>query len=263
MQLSVAHHHGFKCAGSSVVHVLNRNWPRRVLHVEHRRPDHRIRCGDVRHLTTTGEHVALTSHLLTMPAPGQALAHVHFALLRDPLARLVSAYKFAPEQRRFGGFREFVRATAHYASDYQVRQLAVPGLDGDGWEARPEAVPLGAPGVLLGLVERFADSMFLLEQRLAKVGIAFDGSVGAAHNAGGTREPELELDDAVVAEVRRLSAGDCALRERVAASMDAELAAVDADGKGRAEHRLRCAARAEGREAYLGLGPDAWIYVEP
>lgn len=260
MQVSVAHHHGFKCAGSSVVHVLNRNWPQRVLHVEHRSTDRRIHCEQVRHLTATGDHVALTSHLLTMPAPGQALAHVHFALLRDPLARLVSAYRFAPEERRFGGFREFVHATAHYASDYHVRQLAVPGRDGNGWEARPEAVPLGAPGVLIGLVERFADSMFLLEQRLAAAGIAFDGSVGAAHNAGSTCD--FALDDDVVAAVHRLSAGDYALRERVAAAMDAELAMVDADGKGRAEHRLRCAARAEGREHYLGLGPNAWVYVE-
>lgn len=263
MELAIAHHHGFKCAGSSVVHLLNRAWPGRVLHIEHRLADRRIHCGRVRDLVAVSGHMALTSHLLTLPPPGEAFAHVHFGLVRDPIARLVSAYKFVPEERKAGGFVEFVKMHEHHACNFHVRHLVVPDGEAGDWRARPEAVPLGAPHVLIGLVERFADSMFLLERRLAAVGVAFDGSVAAAHNVGRGDGPQLE-DEALV-DLRLRNREDYELYDRVGEALDAELAAVDPDGDGRAEHRARCEARTgrTGRtEAYLGIGPTGWTYLD-
>lgn len=265
--LSVVHHHGFKCAGSTVVHVLNRNWPGRVLHVEHRVDVRRIQCGQVRSHAGQNGTVAVTSHLLTMPSPGEALAHVHFALVRDPIARFVSTYKFVPEADRCGGLLGYAAANRIHAGNFHVRHLAVvtpgggvPQAECDGWSLRPDAVPLGAPHVLIGLVERFADSMFLLEHRLRAVGHAFDGSVGAAQNVGQGDEPEL--DGAALAWLREQNALDYELYARVAAQLDAELAAVDPDGSGRAEHLRRCAARCGQAEAYLGLAPELWTYLD-
>lgn len=260
MTLSVAHHHGFKCAGSTVVHLLNRNWPQRVLHIEHRVVDRRIHCAQIREHAASKGLVAATSHLLTMPRPGEELAHVHFGLVRDPIARLVSAYKFVPEERKQGGFLGFVAANEHHACNFHVRHLTTPEPDGKGWSARPDAVPLGAPRVLIGLVERFADSMFLLEHRLRAVGCAFDGSVGAAQNVGSGDAPQL--DPAAMARLREQNALDYELYARVGAAMDAELLAVDADGSGRAEHRRRCERRAGEKETYLGVGPTGWTYLE-
>ena len=261
MTLSIAHHHGFKCAGSTFLHVLNRNWSGRVLHIEHRINDRRIHCDQVQPYLEHGHYDAVTSHLLTMPRPGEQFAHVHFGLVRDPIARLVSAYKFVPEESKFGGFLQFVAANRHHACDYHVRHLATPAASiAEGWRADPAAVPLGAAHVLLGLVERFDDSMFLLERRLAAVGCEFDGSVGGRQNVGRGDAPDI--GEATLAQLRDYNLEDYRLYARVAAALDEELLAVDPSGEGRAEYRQRCAMRAGDQERYLGVPPPKWTYIE-
>lgn len=261
MTLAIAHHHGFKCAGSTFLHVLNRNWPKRVLHIEHRISDRRIHCDQVQPFVEGGAYDAVTSHLLTMPRPGEEFAHVHFGLVRDPIARLISAYKFVPEERRFGGFLQFVAAHKHHACDYHIRHLARPADSvEEGWRADPAAVPLGEPRVFLGLVERFADTMFLLERRLARLGVTFDGSVGGRQNVGKGESPDI--DDATMAQLKEYNVEDFRLYDRVSKLLDEELAEVDPDGKGRAEYQQRCEARAGKRERYLGVRPTDWTYLE-
>lgn len=261
-RLLVAHHHGFKCAGSTVVHLLNRNWPEQVLHVEHRLADQRIYCDQMPPLLEGRPYKALTSHLLAMPAPGQEIAHVHFGLVRDPIERLVSTYKFVPEERRRGGFRNFIEANRHHACDYHLRHLGVQGRGAigiAGWQPDPAALRIDAPHVLLGLVERFADTMFLLERRIAAVGGVFDGSVGGRHNVG--KGDPLDMDDQLLQELREQNAGDYLAVQAVGEAMDRELARVDPDGRGRAEHLARCEARTAAAEPYLGKSPLVWAYL--
>jgi hypothetical protein len=260
MQLLVAHHHGFKCAGSTFIQLLCRNWLERVLFVEHRVVDRRIRCTDIEPLVVEGKFRAATSHLLTMPESGQAVAHVHFALVRDPIARLVSVYNFVPAESRFGDFHEFVSAHEHYACEYHVRQLGTLAPDTDGWQANLDNVPLEHPNVLIGLVERFDESMFLLERRLAAVGQKFDASVGSRQNVGQGRAPDL--DSATVADLRARNAADYVLYERASAALDRELAGVDPTGSGLAEYRRRCKKRAGVKERFLGAAPEHWVYLE-
>lgn len=262
MRPVVVHHHGFKCAGSSVVHVLHRNWPERVLHVEHRQPDRRIGVAAVAPLLVRTELVAVTSHLLTMPAYADRLAPVHFALVRDPLQRLRSAWQFVGQQQRWrdGGFDGFLAALEHQASNFHVRLLGVPGDAAADWPCDPARVPLGEPHVLIGLVERFDESMFLLERRLSALGCAFDGSVARRHNVGAPGS--FELPPAMVDELRERNRADFALHERVGAAMDAELARVDPDGSGLADHRRRCAERARSPNPFLGLEPARWTYLD-
>lgn len=262
MKPVVVHHHGFKCAGSSVVHVLHRNWPERVLHVEHREPDRRIDVAAVAPLLDRAEHLAVTSHLLTMPAYQDRLAPVHFALVRDPLQRLASAWRFVGQQERWrdGGFPGFLAALEHQASNFHVRLLGVPSEGLDGWHCDPTRVPLGEPHVLIGLVERFGESMFLLERRLAALGCVFDGSVSRRHNVG---SPEsFVLPPELVDDLCERNRADFALHERVAAAIDAELARVDPDGSGLADHRRRCVERARSPNPFLGLDPACWTYLD-
>ncbi len=261
-KLLVAHHHGFKCAGCTVVHLLNRNWPQQVLHVEHRVVDQRIHCDEVRPLLEARQFTALTSHLLAMPTPGEELAHVHLGLLRDPIARLVSAYQFVPAERRGVDFRAFVKANRTHACEYHVRHLGVQArnaVGAAGWAANPAGVRLGAPHVLLGLVERFEDTMFLLERRIAAAGGSFDGSVGGRHNVG--KGEALPIDADLMQELREQNAADYHLRDAIAVAMDRELDQVDPHGDGRAEHQARCAARSGVAEPYLGMMPPTWTYL--
>lgn len=263
----LAHHHGFKCAGSTVVHLLNRNWPGKVLHIEHRIVDRRIHCAQVAPFLAKSDYPALTSHLLTMPPVGGEIAAVHFGLIRDPIQRLLSAYHFVPKERQLGSFVEFAAAHAHHACDFHARHLARQQLATDGsydrandWRANAPAVPIGAPGVLIGLVERFEDSMFLLERRLAALGCKFDGSVGERQNVG--KGSTLQLDEAELQSLRESNKLDYELYERAQTELDRELAEVDPSGAGRAEHRARCARRAGTRERYLGQAPKEWTYIE-
>lgn len=267
MRPFLAHHHGFKCAGSTVVHLLNRNWPRKVLHIEQRIVDKRIHCAQVAPFLAKDDYPALTSHLLTMPPVGGEIAAVHFGLIRDPIQRLLSAYHFVPKERQMGSFVEFAAAHAHHACDFHARHLARQQVAEDGvydraadWRANASAVPIGAPGVLIGLVERFEDSMFLLERRLAAVGCKFDGSVGERQNVG--KGNTLQLDDAAIQQLRDSNKLDYELYACVEQELDRELAKVDPSGTGRAEHRARCAARAGKKEKYLGQPPTAWTYIE-
>lgn len=261
MPLFLVHHHAFKCAGSSVAHILNRNWPRRVLYVEHAQPDRRIGCASVRPFVDRDDYAALSSHLLTMPRRGEQLGHVHFALVRDPLERVLSAYRFVQDRWADGGFQRFRDELEHQVASFQVRHLGVPADDpGDGWRCDPAAVPLGAGHVLIGLVERFEDSMFLLERRLAAHGCEFDGSYARAHNVG--TNPLRELPDATIGELRERNAEDYELVRKVESALDGELAAVDPDGAGRADFRRRCAARAAIDEPYLGVDPGEWTYLD-
>jgi len=267
MRPFLAHHHGFKCAGSTVVHLLNRNWPRKVLHIEHRVVDKRIHCAQLQPFLDRGDHPALTSHLLTMPPVGGEVAAVHFGLIRDPIQRLLSAYHFVPKERQLGGFLAFAAAHAHHACDFHARHLARQQLLADGspdraadWRANAAAVPIGAPGVLIGLVERFDDSMFLLEQRLAAVGCKFDGSVGERQNVG--KGNTLQLDDAALQQLHESNKLDYELYAKAGLELDRELALVDPSGVGRAEFQTRCAARAGKKEKYLGQPPPNWTYLE-
>ncbi|MCK5943000.1 MAG: hypothetical protein KAI24_13565 [Planctomycetes bacterium] len=261
MTLAVVHHHGFKCAGSSVVHVLTRNFAERVLHVEHRQPDRRIDCDQVAPLLRDGRHVAVTSHLLTMPRPGEELAPVHFALVRDPLERLRSSFEFVADRYREGGIEGFLARLEHQAANFHVRLLGVPGENrGDGWPCDPDAVPLGAPHVLIGSVERFEDTMFLLERRLAAHGVAFDAGLAQRHNVGDGQP--LPLDEAAMQQLRARNAEDYALLARVDEALDRELQQVDPDGAGRREHRARCEARRGVDEPLRSQPPTDWTYLD-
>lgn len=259
--LFLVHHHAFKCAGSSVAHILHRAWPQRVLHIEHARPDSRIGIDSVRPFVEAGDYAALTSHLLTMPRPGEQIAQVHFALVRDPVDRILSAYRFVQDRWTEGGFERFQQELEHQVASFQCRHLGVPtGRPGDDWHLDLDAVPIGASHLLIGLVERFDDSMFLLERRLAAFGCAFDGSHAGAYNVGSNPLHDLPAD--TLQQLREHNREDYELLRRVGSALDAELAAVDPDGSGRAEFRARCRARAATEEPYLGPDPSEWIYLE-
>jgi hypothetical protein len=261
LPLLLVHHHAFKCAGSSVAHILHRTWPQRVLHIEHARPDSRIHIGAVRPFVEAGDYAAVSSHLLTMPRPGEQIAPVHFGLVRDPLDRILSAYRFVQDRWAEGGFERFQHELEHQVASFQCRHLGVPtGDPGDDWHLDLDAVPLDSSHVLIGLVERFDDSMFLLERRLAALGCAFDGSHGHACNVGSGPLHELPAD--TLQQLRERNVEDYELVRRVGCALDAELEAVDPDGSGRAEFRARCRARAAIEEPYLVPDPSGWIYLE-
>src|SRR5690606_32473574 len=131
---------------------------------------------------------------------------------------------------------------------------------------------------LIGLVERFDDTMFLLERRLAAVGCMIDASVGKRQNVGKRPgnaaapapgpdatprvDSAADLDAATLATLRAANELDYQLIARVQLALDDELARVDPDGAGRRLYAARCAVRSEFADPYIGLPTHQWTYFE-
>ncbi|MCU0836439.1 MAG: hypothetical protein MUC77_18710 [Chromatiaceae bacterium] len=91
----IAHHHIFKNAGTTIDWILERNFPGQVLHVEGTDPGGRLRPRQVRNAAARyPDHRAVSSHSFPLPSRGQAWARVHLSVLRDPIDRYASIYRF-------------------------------------------------------------------------------------------------------------------------------------------------------------------------
>ena len=198
----IFHHHGFKCAGTTLSAILEHNFPGAVLYVEADRPSHRLPWqATVRTITRTTPQ-AVSSHLATVPARGESLARMHVGFVREPRARLVSAFLFqkATADRDVEG-HDFIRFLEHNrhgrVANYQTRHLSVQDHGGwqrrQGWEARPELLSFSRPDLFVGVVERMDESLLVLERRLGAVGIPFDAAWLEAQNVTPANARLLEV----------------------------------------------------------------------
>ena len=190
-RVDLLHLHGFKCAGSTFTWILERNFPDQVVYAESEREGERLGWQRVaEEVSLTGAR-AVSSHLCTLPPEGARFATLTVAFVREPLSRLLSAYRHdqATGASPVPGetFAEYLTRVERSAeSNYQVRHLSPQGspeLRPDwGWEMLPDLIDLERDDLFIGVVERFDESMILLEHRLAAMGIDFDGSYGARQN---------------------------------------------------------------------------------
>lgn len=91
----IAHHHIFKNAGTTIDWILERNFPGQVLHIEGTDPGARLRPRQVRTAAARyADHRAVSSHSFPLPSRKQAWARVHLSVLRDPIERYASIYRF-------------------------------------------------------------------------------------------------------------------------------------------------------------------------
>ena len=86
--MKLIHIHGFKCAGSTLEQILNREFPN-LLKVESSEPGKRLFFEDIPSKILNTD--AISSHLLS---PSKHKDAIHVTLLRNPLDRLISAWKF-------------------------------------------------------------------------------------------------------------------------------------------------------------------------
>lgn len=188
----IYHHHGFKCAGTTFAEILERNFPGRVLYVEGAEPHQRLPWQSVAATIATRPPAAISSHLSTIPPRGKGIALLHVAFVRQPRARLVSAFLF---QKRTNDpevdgwtFDDYIAdGRRREVSNYQTRHLSVQDCGGwqrrRGWEARPELVSFVREDLFIGVVERMDESLLVLERRLAGLQVRFDASPLGARNA--------------------------------------------------------------------------------
>lgn len=187
-ETKIVHHHAFKCGGSTLMWILEHNYPGRVLYVEGVRPGGRISCDRIRPHHGGKGYSAVSSHELAFPGPGEQIGLIHFSLLRDPLDRLLSAYRYQKRTndiRADMGIEEFIE-TNFQADNFQARHASMPNPSTGvpGWAPDDRIFDRIESGeILFGLVEYFDQSMLLLEAVARDHGFKFDGAYPSRINA--------------------------------------------------------------------------------
>jgi len=221
-RVDLLHLHGFKCAGSTFAWILERNFPDQVVCVESEGEGERLAWQRIVNEVPLTEARAVSSHLCTLPPVGADFATLTVAFVREPLVRFLSAYRH--EQVTGSAlpgdtFAEYLTRVERSQSNYQVRHLSPQGspqLRPDwGWDMLPDLIDLERDDLFIGVVERFDESIILLEHRLAALGIEFDGSYGVVHNAA-----RGDLVSGDVLPSAGLTGIDDLLYRRVAAALD-------------------------------------------
>lgn len=263
--IDVLHLHGFKCAGTTFASILQENFGPRVAYVESQDGGERLPWQAVPGAVRLAGLRAISSHLVTMPLRGLGFAMLNVAFVRDPGERIKSAYRF---QRRTGALKPSQQTFSDYVqgmrrsvlSNYQTRHLS-PQDDGGweqrrGWQLRPELIDLARPDLFVGVVERFDESLVLLERRLTSLGLPFRGEYASALNVEADEPDRLEGIPLELVEV------DEVLHMRANAQLDKEIQGIPDFQDLLGNYRLRCATRREQGPAAKVPGPAEWTYVE-
>jgi len=189
----VLHLHGFKCAGSTFMWILEKNFPMKVLYVESLIGDTRLDFQKVIPLLDKAKFKAISSHLISRPHPHSLPLALTVIFLRNPSERLMSAYAFrkATQTLKEGdvNFPAFLtRLRMSPVANYQTRLLSPQSwnLSGprNGWELNPRAIDLNDENLFVGTGEMFDQSLVLLEQWFKDRGVEFDASYNVPSNTG-------------------------------------------------------------------------------
>ena len=263
--IDILHMHGFKCAGTTVTWILERNFPGSVAYVESKARGDRLDWRRLSELVNLGSARAVTSHLISPPCEGSGLTKLNLALVRDPRDRLVSAFAY---QRRTGSlpqgvltFREFLaRIRNSTLANYQTRHLSPQDVGGwearNGWQLRPELIDLDRQDFLVGTVERFDETMVLLERRLRGHGVPFDASYPTAKN---TTPPVRDAHrNAVPVDMVEL---DEVLHQRVDLQLTSEFSNPDMQAH-LEDFRTRCDDLGSTSPRVRIRPPEDWTYLD-
>lgn len=266
--VDLLHLHGFKCAGTTFIWSLEHASQAGVAYVESEASGQRLAWERVmEHLAALEEGPPMiTSHLITMPPPG-ALARIKVAFLREPLARLASAYRF--QLHKQGSidaisFRDYIDQFCRGPlANYQTRHLSPQEPENwrlqNGWAARPELIDLNRGDLFVGLVERYDESIVALEYQLERLdcpqNLAYPQRLNSTEDLRSSREQPETLPPARLLEITELDAN---LYGRAATRLEEHLAAIPDLSDRLADFHGRCAALRQ-RPPSVRLKPsDQW-----
>lgn len=288
------HHHIFKNAGTTIDWILHRNFPGRVLHIEGDRPGARLTPDQIIGAARPHpNHQAITSHTCPLPDCESLWAQFHFTMLRDPIDRLYSMYRFerrrpedgpmiqAAKERSFRGYCErWLEKPDPLIGNWQTRCCTPQKPLSDGHESRGRnrwdadldaARSVISTSVFVGTVEEFDESVLLLEANMREQGISFDAAYlrknSTPRESGeeeNTRVRAIELlGESLHDRVMGLNAMDYELVELARRNIREQLPSLgDAEQK-LEEFRKRCRALANSPEAQNihVPGSDEWMRV--
>jgi len=245
--LKIVHHHIFKCAGSTFAWILQKNFPGEVLYIEGVRTAYRIRCEDVADFLRrqAQRYQAVSSHVLTIPTPGNEIASFHVSFLREPWKRIVSEYQFVERNGQVKGtiddYLVRILDPRSVKINFQIKHSSIQDFKtGNGWDENVASIYLNRENVFFGIVELFDESMIIIEEMLASRQLRFDGAYIAPQNVsrGTTTAPKPVLMRKFV----EMNRADCAWYEKKRAQIEEMYHIVDPDGSKMQDFKRRCAA---------------------
>ena len=268
LKADLLHLHGFKCAGSTFIWSLEHASQAGVAYVESEASNQRLPWERVREHVAAAEECSpiITSHLITMPPPG-ALARIKVAFLREPLARLASAYRF--QLHKQGSidaisFRQYIDQFCRGPlANYQTRHLSPQEPENwrlqKGWAARPELIDLTRRDLFVGLVERYDESIVALEYQLEQLDcpkdLAYPKRLNITDDLRSSSEQPEALPPDRLLEITEL---DNNLYGRAATRLEEHLAAIPDLSDRLADFQGRCSALRQ-RPPSVRLKPnDQW-----
>jgi len=267
-KVKIVHHHCFKCAGSTVMGILERNYPGNVLYLEGANPGQRFGCEEVLPFLEKRPYEAISSHVMMIPDVGRNIGTIHFTLLRDPVDRVLSSYRF---QKRRGyiprdiDIEEYIE-TNFQANNFQAKHTSIQEMNNgdDGWEISDRIfAKIEANEIFVGLVEYFNLSMLLLEKLLHNQGVSFDAAYSGELNK--TPQKKWVADD--TSRIRQMIAAknpaDIALYEAVEKRLFSQFHA-DISHQDQERFSKRCAALRRWRWLqWRQVPPESkWLHVE-
>jgi hypothetical protein len=265
----ILHLHGFKCAGTTFIWSLERATEGQLLYAESPGSGDRLDWRLVRgHLADLEDKPrAITSHLITLPPPG-AVARMKVAFLREPMARIASAFRFTTTVQNsapvvpFGKHLEQLLGST--LANYQTRHLSpqdqIDWIYRRGWAARPELIDLERDDLFVGLVERYDESIVALEAELEHRGQPIDLAYPQRFNTTvSDRGGEVEERHRSTAIGLALTELDMSLYRRAERRLEERLGELDDREKRLDDFRLRCDALLKSSPAVRIKPQNEWL----
>lgn len=199
----ILHYHLFKNAGTSVDAILKRNFPDRWVTREFPAMGGNNTPLVEAWIRDTPEAIAYSSHTMMGPIPQiDGVRVISFLLLRDPIERIKSAYRFERTQQadtwgarlaKEHDFEGYVRARLARPGDRQCRNFQTHRLaslmPGEGTELDRAKQALKALSVV-GRVEAFDEAM----ERLAALYPPFKATSIKSNTSEGKENVEVSKD---------------------------------------------------------------------
>ncbi|MBY6199737.1 sulfotransferase family protein [Maritalea mobilis] len=222
----ILHYHLFKNAGTSVDAILKENFPGRWVTREFPMNGGNNTGMVEEWIRETPEAVAYSSHTMVGPIPQMdGIRVISFMLLRDPIERIKSAYRFERKQEadtwgarlaKEHDFEGYVRARLarpgdRQCRDFQTARLAslTPGPEPELARARKSLEALSVVGLvndLSGAMDRLADLYFEHGEDFGQTDVRANTS---SAGSGDTLSPDL------VELLRENNANDLQLFDRM------------------------------------------------
>lgn len=248
-KILISYMHLYKCAGTSMNWIFKRNFPDSCLFAEHKKAltADQFESLIIKHLKNNPNISIVSSHVLT----GISIipAEIKYCLLRNPLDRIVSAFKMDLRRNIIGSgltFNDYLKRPEN--QNFQSRRIT-RDYKFDFSDSKD---------LKYGVVDLFDESMLLLEEMSANCHVKFDGSYKRILNAAST--PNILISEDDEKEFNEVNADDIQLYKRAKNKILEDFNRIKNKDVKFSNFKERCSSKMPVLNSY-GQGPNHFDYL--